>query len=444
MMISFDAFWASAVGMIWGLPLVLMLGAAGAYFTLISRALPLRQAHHALTVLSGRYDKSTDPGEITHFQALSTALSATIGMGNIAGVAVAITMGGSGAVFWMWVAGALGMATKYFSCTLSCLYRKQDEDGVWQGGPMYYIELGMGERFKPLAIMFALCGTIGCLGIFQSNQLANLIADQWSVSKWITGLVAMTVVGAVVVGGVGRIGRIARFVVPAMCLLYILGGIVVVVDNVERVPMVLHAIVFGAFDPSAMIGGGAGIAFKEILVTGVKRAVFSNEAGVGTAALAHGAARTAEPVREGLVAMLGPFIDTHLVCTLTALVILTSGVAPHPAGVVMTALAFETSMPGVGAGVLALVFTLFALSTMVSYAYYSQKCARYVFGKRHGGRFIYVYLLLLPCGAIWHPTTTINIIDTAFAMMVIPNLIACVYLAPRVIAATNDYFRRYR
>lgn len=440
---NFDEFWASAVGVIWGLPLVFMLGAAGAYFTVVSRLLPLRHAHHAVAILSGRYDKASDPGEISHFQALSTALSATIGMGNIAGVAVAITMGGSGAVFWMWVAGALGMATKYFSCTLSCLYRKRDEDGVWQGGPMYYIELGMGEIFKPLAIMFAVSGTIGCLGIFQANQLANLMSDQWSVAKWLTGVVAMTIVGVIVVGGVGRIGRVVRFVVPSMCFLYLLGSAIVVIDHIDRVPMVLHAIIFGAFDPSAMIGGGAGIAFKEILVVGVKRAVFSNEAGVGTAALAHGAARTSEPVREGLVAMIGPFIDTHLVCTLTALVILTSGVAPHEAGVVMTALAFETSMPGIGASVLSFVFTLFALSTMVSYAYYAQKCARYLFGKQLGSHFIYVYLLLLPCGAVWHPTTTINIIDSAFALMVIPNLIACIYLSPKVLTATKDYFARH-
>lgn len=440
---NFDTFWASAVGIIWGLPLVFMLFAAGAYFTLLSRLIPFRRAGHAFAVLTGRYDKASDPGEISHFQALSTALSATIGMGNIAGVAVAISMGGSGAVFWMWVAGALGMATKFFSCTLSILFREKDADGIWHGGPMYYIELGMGKRFKPLAILFALCGTIGCLGIFQSNQLANLIADQYAVDNAITGLVAMLVVGVVVVGGVGRIGAVARFVVPAMCFVYIVGGLIVIADNFASVPMVLRAIVFGAFDPSAIIGGGAGLAFKEILVTGVKRAVFSNEAGVGTAALAHGAARTSEPVREGLVAMLGPFIDTHLVCTLTALVILTSGVASHEAGVVMTAQAFESSMPGIGASVLALVFALFALSTMVSYAYYSQKCARYVFGKKRGGYFVYVYLLLLPAGAIWHPTTVINIIDSAFAMMVIPNLIACVYLAPHVLAAAKDYFERY-
>jgi len=440
---TFDSLSAQIVGLLWGLPLVFMLFAAGAYFTLLCRLIPFRRAGHAFAVLTGRYDNKNDPGEISHFQALSTALSATIGMGNIAGVAVAIVTGGSGAVFWMWVAGALGMATKYFSCTLSCLYRKRDADGVWQGGPMYYIELGMGKRFKPLAMMFALCGMVGCLGIFQANQLANLVESEWQVADWITGLVAMCVVGVIVIGGVGRIGRVTRFVVPAMCLLYILGGLIVIVDHADQVPAVLHGIVVGAFDPSAVIGGGAGLAFKEILVTGVKRAVFSNEAGVGTAALAHGAARTAEPVREGLVAMLGPFIDTHLVCTLTALVILTSGVGSHEAGVVMTAHAFESSMPGIGTIVLSLVFTLFALSTMVSYAYYSQKCARYVLGKRYGGSFVYVYLILLPCGAVWHPSTTINIIDSAFALMVIPNLIACVYLAPAVLGATKDYFRRY-
>ncbi len=439
---TFDRFWAETVSALWGLPLVLMLFAAGAYFTLLSRLIPLRRAGHAFAVLTGRYDRSNDPGEISHFQALSTALSATIGMGNIAGVAVAIVTGGSGAVFWMWVAGALGMATKYFSCTLSCLYRKRDADGVWQGGPMYYIELGMGARYKPLAIMFALCGMIGCLGIFQANQLANLIENEWHIADWVTGLTAMSIVGIIVVGGVGRIGRVTRFVVPAMCALYVGGGVVVVIDHVDQVPAVLHGIVFGAFDPSAVIGGGAGLAFKEILVTGVKRAVFSNEAGVGTAALAHGAARTSEPVREGLVAMLGPFIDTHLVCTLTALVILTSGVAGHEAGVVMTAHAFEASMPGFGTILLSLVFALFALSTMVSYAYYAQKCARYILGKRYGGWYIYAYLVLLPCGAVWHPTTTINIVDSAFALMVIPNLIACVVLAPQVLQATADYFRR--
>jgi alanine or glycine:cation symporter, AGCS family len=441
--VTFDTFWAGVVGFVWGLPLVITLGLAGVYFTLISGVLPLRKGKHAFAVLTGRYDSKSDPGEISHFQALSTALSATIGMGNIAGVAVAITMGGSGAVFWMWVAGALGMATKFFSCTLSVMYRKPDEDGVLQGGPMYYIEMGLGPAFKPLAILFAACGMVGCLGIFQANQLAAIVADQYQIEPLVTGLVAMAIVAYILFGGVTRLGSVARLVVPTMVVLYLLGGLVVIIDHSEQIPTVLRAIVYGAFDPSAMIGGGVGLAFKEVLVTGVKRAVFSNEAGVGTAALAHGAARTNEPVREGLVAMLGPFIDTLVICTMTALVILTSGVTSGTGGVVMTAAAFDSSMPGFGAVVLLVIFALFALSTMVSYAYYSQKCARYIFGKRNSGKFLYLYLALLPCGAVWKSETTINIIDTAFAFMVVPNLFAVVLLAPKVLAASRDYFQRY-
>ena len=440
---TFDDFWATVVGFVWGLPLVIILGLAGAYFTLISGVLPLRKSGHALAVLSGRYDSSKDPGELTHFQALSTALSGTIGMGNIAGVAVAISMGGSGAIFWMWVAGILGMATKFFTCSLAVMYRKPDEAGVLQGGPMYTIELGLGPVFKPLAIMFAACGMIGCLGIFQANQLANLVEDRFQIAPLLTGLVAMSIVAFVLFGGVKRLGSVTKFVVPTMVSVYLIGGLIVIFVHRENIPAVFHAIIYGAFDPSAMLGGGAGLAFKEVLVTGVKRAVFSNEAGVGTAALAHGAARTHEPVREGLVAMLGPFIDTIIVCTITSLVILTSNVPAQKAGVVMTAMAFDSAMPGIGAYTLLVVFTLFALSTMVSYAYYSQKCARYLFGRTRGGYFLYVYLVLIPCGAIWHPTTTVNMIDTAFALMVIPNLIATVLLAPKVIAATQDYFSRY-
>lgn len=440
---TFDTFWSNVVGFVWGLPLVITLGLAGVYFTVISGMLPLRKGKHAFAVLFGRYDSKSDPGELSHFQALSTALSGTIGMGNIAGVAVAITMGGSGAVFWMWVAGALGMATKFFSCTLSVMYRKPDEDGILQGGPMYYIEMGLGPKFKPLALMFAACGMVGCLGIFQANQLGALVADQYQVEPLVTGLVAMAIVAYILFGGVTRLGSVARFVVPSMVILYVLGGLIVIIDHAEQIPAVLYAIVYGAFDPSAMIGGGAGLAFKEVLVTGVKRAVFSNEAGVGTAALAHGAARTKEPVREGLVAMLGPFIDTLVICTMTALVILTSGVTSDAGGVVMTAAAFDSSMPGFGAIVLLVIFALFALSTMVSYAYYSQKCARYIFGKQGGGKFLYLYLALLPCGAVWKPGTIINIIDTAFALMVIPNLIAVVILAPKALGATKEYFQRY-
>ncbi|MCB1749491.1 MAG: sodium:alanine symporter family protein [Gammaproteobacteria bacterium] len=437
-----EAFWAAAVGIVWGLPLVILLAGAGVWFMLLSRAAPLRHAGHALAILSGRYERRDAPGEISHFRALSAALSGTIGMGNIAGVAIAIAMGGSGAVFWMWVAGALGMATKFFTCTLSCLYRKPDSQGVMQGGPMYYIEVGLGPRFRPLAMLFAACAMVGCLGVFQSNQLAGLMQAQWSVPAPLTGLLAMTAVGYVVLGGSVRVGRFAGPVVPLMCLLYLGGGLLVIADHAERVPAVLRAIVLGAFDVDAGIGGAAGLTVKEILVTGVRRAVFSNEAGLGTEALAHGAAQTDEPVREGLVAMLGPFIDTHLVCTMTALVILTSGVSPQAAGVVTTAQAFEASLPGLGAGLVSAIFAAFALTTMITYAYYSVKCAKYLFGERRGGAFVWIYLVLIPIAALWTPTTTVNIIDTAYALMVIPNMTATLLLAPRVLVAMRDYFAR--
>ncbi|MEE2982520.1 MAG: amino acid carrier protein [Pseudomonadota bacterium] len=439
---AFSAFWNQAVGLVWGLPLVVMLGSAGLYFTVISRLVPLRHMGHAFAILSGRYDRARDPGEISHFRALSAALSGTIGMGNIAGVAIAITMGGSGAVFWMWVAGALGMATKFFTCTLSCMYRKPDALGVMQGGPMYYIEVGLGRRYRPLALAFAAFGMVGCLGVFQSNQLANLLAAQWSITHLATGLLAMLIVGVVVIGGAVRVGRVAGLLVPMMCVAYLLGAVIVILDHASQVPAVLTAIVAGAFDADSALGGAAGLTVKEILVTGVKRAVFSNEAGVGTEAMAHGAARTNEPVREGLIAMLGPFIDTHVICTLTALVILTSGVAPHEAGVVMTAQAFESSMPGFGAAVLGVIFTLFAVTTMITYAYYSIKCARYLFGHERGAHFVYFYLVLIPLAAVWNPATTVNMVDTAFALMVIPNLIATVLLAPRVLSASVEYFSR--
>lgn len=432
------------VGFLWGLPLVVTLAGASLFFAWHSRLLPLRHLRHALLVVGGRYERPTAPGELSHFRALSAALSGTIGMGNIAGVAIAIAAGGSGAVFWMWVAGLFGMMTKFFTCTLACLYRKPDAAGVMQGGPMYFIEIGLGPRFRPLAMMFAACGMIGCLGVFQANQTAQLLAAEWSVPPLVTGVLAATFVGIVVLGGSRRVGGVAGIIVPLMCTVYVFGGLVVIARHWDQVPVVLHAIVAGAFSPEAGLGGAAGLTVREVLVQGVRRAVFSNEAGVGIEALAHGAARTDEPVREGLVAMLGPVIDTHIVCTMTALVILTSGVAIDRSGVVTTAAAFEAGIPGFGAGLLSLVFVLFALTTMVTYAYYSVKCARYLLGERVGGAFVYVYLATIPAAAVAGSGAVINLIDSTYALMVVPNLVAAVLLAPRVTQEMRRYFSTLR
>jgi len=439
---TFNAFWAQAVSIAWGLPLVILLLSAGIYFTIASRFAPFFALRHTYHILRGRYDDPKDPGQINHFQALTSALSATIGMGNIAGVAVAITTGGPGAIFWMWVAGAVGMATKFFTCTLACMYRKEDEDGIEQGGPMYFIEVGLGKHFKPLAMMFAFCGMFGCLAIFQSNQLATLLDQHWQIEPLATGFVSMFIVGAVILGSITRVGAVSSAVVPSMCLLYIASCVYIIGSQIEQVPELFSSIFVAAFGGEAVIGGAVGLSVKEIIITGFKRAAFSNEAGIGTAAMAHGAAKTSEPVREGLVAMIGPFIDTHIVCTMTALVILSSGVNGGGNGVVMTANAFESAMPGLGTVILTLIFCLFAVSTMISYSYYSLKCSRYLFGKRVGSQFIYVYLALIPLAAVWSQSTIINIIDTAFAMMAIPTLVSSLLLSPKVMAASRAYFKK--
>ncbi|NIP93258.1 MAG: sodium:alanine symporter family protein, partial [Akkermansiaceae bacterium] len=314
------------VEIVWGLPLVVLLIGSGVFLALRIQFLPLLHLRHTFDLLRGRYDDPKDPGELSHFQALTSALSATLGLGNIAGVAIAVSVGGPGAIFWMWIAGLVGMATKFFTCTLACLYRVPNAEGVPQGGPMYFIEAGLGPRFKPLGIMFAACGMIGCLGIFQANQLAGLLDADYGVPRIATGSICVLGVGAVILGGISRVGKVSARVVPAMTLLYLGTAALVMFQNAAELPALLESIITHAFTGGAVLGGAAHVTVREVIVTGIRRAAFSNEAGIGTAALAHGAAKTKEPVREGLVAMIGPFIDTNVVCTMTACVILASGV----------------------------------------------------------------------------------------------------------------------
>ena len=439
----FDDFWATAVDWAWGPWLVVLMIGSGLYFTIYSRGLPFRKWRHALDVIRGKFDRPDDPGEISHFAALSTALSATLGMGNISGVAIAIGLGGPGAIFWMWVAGLVGMATKYFTCTLAVLYRKKDQRGVPQGGPMYYLEVGLGRWARPLAVLFSVCGMIGCLALFQVNQLSRVVEHDHGVSTWVTGTACMVVVGAVILGGIVRVGEVTRRVVPAMFVIYFLSALYIIVTHLAALPDIFAAIFTEAFSGRAAAGGVTGLAFREVLVTGVQRAAFSNEAGVGTAPMAHGAARTHEPVREGLIAMLGPFLDTNIICTLTALVILSTGVPyVEDQGVIMTMNAFQTAMGAVGRHLLTLIIVLFSVTTMISYSYYSLKCAKHLLGERIGGHYIYVYLASLPAAAILAQDTVTNIIDTCFALMAIPTLVGALLLSGRVMRATRDYFQR--
>jgi len=423
---------------------VVLLISAGVFFTLRSGFLPFRGARHAIDILRGKYDDPDDPGEISHFQALSSALSATIGMGNISGVAIAVSLGGPGAIFWMWVAGLVGMSTKFFTCTLATMYRKPDERGIDQGGPMYFIEVGLGRAFKPLAIMFAVFGMIGCLALFQVNQLAGLLDSDWQIPRMATGTVCMLLVGIVILGGIVRVGQVTSKIVPAMFVIYFLAALYILGGHVGQIIPTLKSIVTSAFGGMALVGGGTGVLFREVLITGVKRAAFSNEAGIGTAPMAHGAAKTKEPVREGLIAMIGPFLDTNLICTMTALVILITGVPAAEDGVVMTVSAFEQAIPGIGAIMLTVIIALFSISTMISYSYYSLKCARYLFGFKFGSYYIYVYIISLFFAAFWTQDLVINMLDTAFACMAIPTLIGTLLLSPKVVAATRDYYRRMR
>ncbi len=433
------------VDIVWGLPLLIALIGVGLVLTIYSRMLPFRFMRHGVDILRGKYDDHDDPGDIDHYQALSTALASTIGMGNIAGVAVAITQGGPGAVFWMWLAAIVGMATKFFSCTLAVMYRGKDSVGEVQGGPMYYIEVGLGKRWRWLAVLFSVFGMLGCLAMFQSNQLAEALKESYAVDVRYTGVGVFVLVAIVVLGGIERIGQVAGRLVPAMCVLYLTMAITIIVMRFEAIPGVIAQIFHDAFNGTAAVGGARGIAVITVIQTGIKRAAFSNEAGIGTAPMAHGAAKTSEPVREGLVAMVGPFIDTIIVCTLTALVVLSDGQwrGEGVQGAGLTMQAFETAMGGFGKFCLTLILVMFSVTTMFGYSYYGKKCFSYLFGAEYSQIYVYIYLVALGLGATWSADLVVNLLDSGFALMTAPNLLALILLAPKVMEATRDYFDRF-
>ena len=436
-----DAWTGIMVDWAWSIFLVVLLIGAGVFFT-IRGGLPLRHIGHTFAILRGKYDDASAPGEISHLQALSAALSATVGMGNIAGVAIALVHGGPGAVFWMWVAGLVGTATKFFTCTLSCMYRAKDSHGIEQGGPMYFIVVGLGPTYRPLAIWFAVCGMIGCLALFQINQLSGLMYEGYAIPRWSTGIVATTLVAIVILGGIVRVGKVAERLVPIMASVYVLSALFILVRQLHAIPAMLATIVRSAFNGGAVLGGTTALTVMQTAKQGVKRAAFSNEAGLGTSPMAHGAAKTTEPVREGLIAMLEPIIDTNIVCTMTALVILSTGITPNgDDGVVITTRAFEAALPGIGRYLLTAAIVLFSISTMMSYSYYSQKCAKFLFGDDWGHKYIYIYLVVLPIAAIWSQDGVVNMLDTAFALMGYPTLIGALLLSPRVAEAATTYFR---
>ncbi|MEM1002005.1 MAG: alanine/glycine:cation symporter family protein [Bacteroidota bacterium] len=430
----------------WGLPLLILLIGGGLYLIIISRFLPFRYLGHAIQVLRGKYDDPNDLGQISHFQALATALSATVGMGNIAGVAVAIAVGGPGAVFWMWISAVIGMSTKFFTSTLAILYRGKDSEGEIQGGPMYFIVEGLGENWKPLAVFFSSCGMIGALPVFNVNQLTQAINDILLrpngvevsfTSNLIIGLFLVLLTSIVILGGIKRIGNVASRLVPSMVVLYFILVAVILISHFDVLGYYLKLIITDAFTASyfpedkPFLGGVLGA----LILHGIKRGAFSNEAGIGTAPMAHGAAKTDEPVREGLVAMLGPAIDTLIVCTLTALAILVTGVwqTSEANGVSLTASAFSSVMPVFGKYGLLLCISVFSISSLFSYSYYGTKCMSFLFGADKKKYYYYFYILSILIGATTTLDMMINLIDGVFALMAIPTMLATIILAPKVV-----------
>jgi len=444
-------FWSDSVALP-GIVVWLVLGAC--YFTLRFQFINLRGFRHAIDCVRGLYTRPGEHGEITHFQALSAALSATVGLGNIAGVAVAVGLGGPGAVFWMIVAGALGMSSKFAECTLGQKYRVVRADGHVSGGPMHYLrdglaELGWARLGKVLALVFGvMCigGSFGGGNMFQSNQSYAQVKQVFPLmagpfGEIVFGLVLAGLVGLVIVGGIRRIGEVAGVLVPLMCVLYVGTGLLIILMNAPAVPAAFGTIVGAAFSWHAGFGG-----FVGTLIQGFRRSAFSNEAGVGSAAIAHSAASTDEPVREGLVSLLEPFIDTLIVCTMTGVVIVVTGAHEHPdagTGIRMTSFAFESVFPWFGY-LLSIAALLFAFSTMISWSYYGEQCWAQLFGLRSLPIYKALFLFFVWAGAVFDARAVIEFGDLMILGMAFPNIFGVVLLSGKVRADLDDYLARLR
>lgn len=566
-------FLGKIAGYIWSMPLVILLVGTGVYLSIRLIFPQFSRIGHAIAITRGKYDNPDDPGELTHFQALCAALSATVGVGNIAGVATALHAGGPGAVFWMWIAALFGMVTKYAECTLSQKYRVIHSDGTVSGGPMYYIERGMGGRYKWLAILFAGCGLIATFGggnMVQSNSMTIAITDQFATQKFYTdtplsrlnngagisilegtdfiiktrdgkaieidifragtvgdllnavnnhpenssnfvyadlamdnnsieftdltkgkyeftlvgtndgklieelgfvngegvihklsdskistvipeklflkailGLAISITVGMVIIGGIKRIGKVASMLVPVMSLIYVTGALFIIFWNYDRILDSFYLIFKHAFTPTAATGGFAGATVLYAVTWGVRRAAFSNEAGFGSAPIAHAAAKTKEPVREGLVALMEPLVDTLVICTMTALVIVITGEWTGKAdSSVLTTNAFNAGIPYFGGVIVAIGLILFAISTAISWSYYGDRCAEYLFGPRAILPYRWLYVISLFVGAVVQLEFVWNFSDITLGLMALPNLIAIVALSGVVVSLTKDYFSR--
>ncbi len=435
-----------------GFPLIVLWLIGGAvFFTLRMGFVNIRAFRHAIDVVRGKYDDPNEVGEVSHFQALSTALSATVGLGNIAGVAIAISIGGPGAALWMTLGGFFGMSSKFVECTLGQKYRVTKPDGTVSGGPMHYLARGLAEQGhrtfgKVLAILFsllAICGAFGGASMFQANQSYGAVSSVLPMPGWLYGAILVSLVALVIIGGIQRIGMVAGTIVPLMCVIYVAASLWILLVNFTEIPTAIATILTSAFSPGAIEGGVIGV-----IVQGLRRSAFSNEAGIGSAAIAHSAARTEEPIREGIVALLEPFIDTIVVCNMTALVVVITGVYADPqfaelGGAELTSAAFGTVI-GWFPAVLAVSVFFFAFSTMISWGYYGERSWDYLFGE--GSLIIYkiLFLLAIFIGSIANPTAVIDFSDGMLLAMAFPNLLGAYFLSNQVALDLKNYMLRLK
>ena len=451
-------------GFVWGPVMLVLLVGTGLYLSISTGFVQFRRFGYAMKNTIGKvfHKAEAGHGEITPFQAVTTALAATVGTGNIAGVTGAIVLGGPGAVFWMWISALVGMCTKYAEVLLAVKYRERNENGEWVGGPMYYIKNGLGKHFKWLGTIFAVLGAIAAFGIgniSQINSIADSVnqvaqafnpaaVDAKNTIALVTGIVIAIFVGLVVIGGVKRIGQVTEKLVPFMAIIYIVCAVIVVIAHAGAIPAVFGMIFKGAFNPSAVVGGAAGITIRLAMTKGVGRGVFSNEAGLGSAPIAHASTSERDPVKQGLYGIFEVFMDTIVICTLTSLVVLCSGVAEGHwgegalAGATTTIAGFSTVFgQKFGATLLALGLLLFATSTILGWSLYGTRCIEYLFGHKAVKPYQLLFVIVIVLGAVADLTLVWDISDTLNGLMAIPNLIGLLLLSPVVIKVTKDYFK---
>ncbi len=431
---------------VWGPAMLVAILGTGLFLMIGLRLMPLLKLGTGFRLLwRGRVLGEAGTGEISPFQALMTALSATIGNGNIAGVATAVFLGGPGALFWMWCTALVGMATKFSEAVCAVRYREVDELGNHVGGPMYYIKNGLSKKWHWLAPTFAIFGAIAGFGIgntVQSNSVADVMHATFSVPHWVTGVVIMVLVGLVIIGGIRRIAHVAEYLVPFMAISYLIFGLIIMAIYADGIPAAIALILKHAFTPAAAEGGFAGAAVWAALRFGVARGIFSNEAGLGSAPIAHAAATTKDPVRQGTIAMLGTFIDTIIVCSVTGLaIILTGAWTSGKTGAALTSAAFDSAVPGIGAVIVALASALFAFTTLLGWSFYGEKCIEYLFGIKSITPFRVAWVVVIPIGAVANLGIIWLVADTLNALMAIPNLIALLLLSPMIFKLTREYWK---